>query len=257
MRKTYALMAALASSMVLMIGTGASAGTAAPARPSTIYDAIQTTPGYAAIPKTGHATAFRYVTATYTVPIISDCAQDGPGVDDEAVGLGGSGHSSRATDVSPGEEAAGTNTSCNADGTVTYEAGYFNGSTDITAFPVSPGDEIFASVDYDSTTKQYTYRVSDENSGKSLDVTQACPSGVSCSTDSAQVTVDDEDSMYMFVAADFQAIKITDSAGQQAGLSDANWNLVAGTGAPDQGGPGPGPIYSATSPAESAFQITQ
>jgi peptidase A4-like protein len=125
----------------------------------------------------------------------------------------------------------------------------------ITSFAVNPGDAIFASVYYSSSTKEYTYNVTDESSGQGLKLTQACPAGAGCSNDSAQVATSGGP-YATFTEVQFAAIKVTDSAGNLGGLKDADWQTLYGySGEPDENPPGAGPLYSSTLPAQSTFQV--
>jgi hypothetical protein len=124
-------------------------------------------------------------------------------------------------------------------------------------FTVSPGNAIFASVYYSTSSKQYTYYVHNIDTGQKLRVTQSCASG--CSISSAQVTASDQngDLYARFGEVQFMAIKVTDTAGKGGGLVNSNWNTVGQYDgvSPDQSPPDLGPLYSATSPAQSAFQV--
>ena len=106
-------------------------------------------------------------------------------------------------------------------------------------------------------SKQYTYYVHDMDTGQKLHVTRSCASG--CSISSAQVTASDADGgLYArFGEVQFMAIRAADTAGAAGGLVGSGWNTVGQYDgvSPDQFPPNLGPLYSATSPAQSAFQV--
>jgi hypothetical protein len=208
----------------------------------TVYfDAQQA--GYAAIPETGKAKAFRYITATWTVPAdaCADPAADGA---DQILSLG--------------TQVDGIFGFCSNDAVV-FDAGYVDANRqDQVNFAANPGDSITASIFYNAATKQYTLKVSDQNSGAALNTTQPAPAAP---TGWADVGMSDNfgvnsGALGGFGQVNFTAVKVIDSTGQAGGLLNANWKTGKLVENEDQGGQAPGPIYSATSPAQSAFSIT-
>jgi hypothetical protein len=160
-------------------------------------------------------------------------------------------------------EEAGVYTSCNSSEQQTYVAGYCQGVTrdgcyqPQSTFAVAPGDGIFASVFYDRFTHKYTYEVHDLDTGQKLTVTRSCASG--CSINSAAVTADDPSGgpYSTFSEVQFASVRVTDTAGARGGLLSSAWRTLAQNAGccPDEFAPAYGPLYSSTSPAESAFQL--
>lgn len=246
MRKSVMLTVAVSAALVL---SGAAAS-AAPLSPSSVKKVSSNATGYGAVPKSGGATAFKYVSASFTVPAIPPDGQctDDYGDADLVVGLGdfttAGGYGDNSDDIG---EQSGVYEACTSANTLLYEAGYevngtgYSGGTPPEgAVPVSPGDTIFTSVYYDSSTKEYAYYTHDETTGQTVRVTQACPPGTTCSNNSAEAVVNDPGYAYLdFVQVSFSDIRVTDSAGHQGGLNDAAWNLDQGVEnyAPDQSPP--------------------
>jgi len=210
--------------------------------------------GYAAAPKPGGAKAFRYVEATFTVPgqDINPCF--GSESDDASfigVGLGGS----STTVLGPGDEIAGVEEECTDGRLLTYtaEISAFQASGRprvTTSFPVTPGDVVFTGVYYSSSTGEYTYNLTDESTGQQLLSAEACPAGATCGNTSAEVT--SGTNLDCYAAAQFEAIKVTDSAGVSGGIADTAWQAIVGAPTYDTS---TSQLYSSTSPAESAFQV--
>jgi Peptidase A4 family len=241
MRKTYTLIAALTGVLLLAGATGASASTGRPASRAITVNEQQPEVGYSAAPKALHATAFRYVTASWSVVALDTCK--GEYFANESVSLG---MSVGIIEHCPAADAAPT-----------YDAQYWDGTAFRQAFAVNPGDAITASIFYTASTKKYTLKLSDLNTGQALNLNLACAAGGTCANKQAFVTMDGgQDFLGPFGQAHFDAIKITDSAGHQGGLLNPNWNTTEWILTVDQGGNSPGPIYSGTSPAQSAFSIT-
>ena len=223
-----------------------SAATTSPARAGKIiidFDNHQA--GYAANPLKGHATGFKYITASWTVPSV-DCSLVAYS-DDQLVTLG--------------FEQVGIFSYCPAVGdAAVYEGGYVGAGGNQVNFAAHPGDAVTASVFYTASTKQYLVKVSDVNTASSFSTTVKCSSGCGNTWAGVAMSLDNEfgnDILGGFGVARFDTIKITDSAGQAGALLNPNWQTVESTENEDEGGQAPGPIYSATSPAESAFSIGQ
>jgi Peptidase A4 family len=242
MRKTYTLIAALTGVLLLAGGAGASASTGRPTlRAITVYPQ-EPEVGYGAAPKALHATAFQYITASWSVVALDTCK----------------GEYFANEDVSLGPVSSGINEHCSAaDVTPTYDAQYYWNGTDHQEFVVNPGDAITASIFYTASTKKYTVKLSDLNTGQGFSLSLACAAGGTCVNSQAFVGMDGgSDFLGPFGQAHFDAIKITDNVGQAGGLLNPNWVTTQSNLTVDQGGNIPGPIYSGTSPAESAFSIT-
>jgi hypothetical protein len=143
--------------------------------------------GYAAVAKTN--VALRYVTSTFTVPSI-DCAKvpigsAGQTYAAEWVGLDGF----NDTTV----EQTGVDSYCDStSGPATNQAWYEMYPLDpVVVSGVSPGDTIWASVYYNSSTSEYQLFLDDETTGSTMETDQPCPSGSTCDRTSAEVITED------------------------------------------------------------------
>jgi Peptidase A4 family len=143
--------------------------------------------GYAAVAKPD--VALRYVQTTFTVPTIN-CAKtpigsSGQNYAAEWVGLDGF---NSAT-----VEQTGVDSICNSSsGPATNQAWYEMFPLDPVVFSgVNPGDTIFVSVYYDSSTKDYQLTLDDKTTGATMETNQPCPSGSTCDRNSAEVIEED------------------------------------------------------------------
>ncbi len=205
--------------------------------------------GYAATPKSGHASAFQYVNASYTVPSLSCPA-------------GGNNGDLQLTALTPGVSQFGyedgINAVCEPGGSPLYQA-WYDTPAGGGAFDVDAGDAVASSVDYDATTGVYTLKLTDATTGQAFDITQKSPIP---NTVAEVVTVGEggsNDGMAAFGAVHFDTIKVTDSAGQSGGLASSNWTtdkVVALGPVSGQIEAQPGPLYATSSSAQSAFETT-
>jgi Peptidase A4 family len=166
--------------------------------------------GYAATPKSGGASAFKYVTASFTVPSLN-CPSAGNG-DLQLANLGSNG-------VLNFGYAIGVTSVCQQ-GYVQYQGWYWTPSGAHGAIDVNPGDAVTSSVFYNSTNKTYTLKLLDHTTGQKTDVTQK--SSV-MSTVAEVVTVGEgssNDGMADFAAVHFDTIKVDDTTrGRFVGFS--------------------------------------
>ena len=207
--------------------------------------------GYATLPETKKATAFRYVGANYTVPSVN-CGVTPTAFVYNWVGLDG------LTDGTVEQDGVG---SYCVGGTPTYFAWYemFPAGLQI-QFYLNAGDAISSSVYYNSTTRQYSLQLTDQTSGQTFNTLQSCAS--TCSNSTAEVITEGYPTGSYGGTADFgmehyDGIWVTDTAGHHGLLTDANWNtdevISEGSSGVDTQ---PGALYAATVPASpllSAF----
>jgi hypothetical protein len=143
--------------------------------------------GYAAVAKNN--VALRYAQTTFTVPTVNCSAvpigSGGQTYAAEWVGLDGFNSST--------VEQTGVDSFCNsATGAATNQAWYEMFPLDPVVFSgVNPGDTIFVSVYYDSSTKQYQLTLKDETTGADMETSQPCPTGSTCDRNSAEVIEED------------------------------------------------------------------
>ncbi len=150
-------------------------------------DVSQNWSGYAAVAKAN--VALRYVTSTFTVPSIN-CAK---------VAIGSAGQTYAAEWVgldgfsSSTVEQTGVDSFCDSSsGPATNQAWYEMYPLDPVVFSgVSPGDKIWVSVYYNSTTSEYQLFLDDETTGSTMQTDQPCPSGSACDRNSAETIEED------------------------------------------------------------------
>jgi hypothetical protein len=207
--------------------------------------------GYVATPKTGHSAKFRHVAASYSVPSVN-CAATRYAFSYHWVGLDG------WTDSTVEQDGIG---SFCVSGSPVYFAWYeMFPAANVFEFYVKPGDAITSDVGVSGTT--YTLKLTDQTTGQGFDVAETCAAG--CHDSSAEVITEGYTSAPYQGTADFaeehyDTARVTNGGGTAGGLTDSDWNTVepvalgATTGDMDTQ---PGPLYAATSPAQSAFEIT-
>jgi hypothetical protein len=165
--------------------------------------------GYATVAKSN--VALRYVTSTFTVPSIN-CAK---------VAIGSAGQTYAAEWVgldgfnSSTVEQTGVDSFCDSSsGTATNQAWYEMYPLDPVVFSgVSPGDTIWVSVYYDSSTSEYQLFLDDETTGSTMQTDQPCPSGSTCDRNSAEVIEEDPGGSVAggINLADFGTVNFTES----------------------------------------------
>jgi hypothetical protein len=121
--------------------------------------------GYIALPKSKHATAFRYVQGDFTVPSVN-CTSTPYAFAYFWAGLDG--------DTDSTVEQDGVGSFC-----VNGSPAYFAWSEMFPAgvqiqFNLNPGDEVISSVFYNSSAHLYSLGLTDETSGQTFGVNQAC-----------------------------------------------------------------------------------
>jgi hypothetical protein len=240
-----------AAVMMAALGLLAAVPAAAMASTSSIGTKSSYWAGYVATPKTGGAKAFKYATATFTVPALNCSATPNSYVYHFA-GLGG--YTSSPLD------AAGIVEECSG-GTGYYYGAEWNEYNCINCWSdvlgISPGDLVSTSVFFNATTHQMSWKVVDRTTGQYDQTSQCCASPLS----SAEIITDGnirDEGTADFGSIGFNTIKITDTAqGHSYPLTNRAWTLVhlyqqgPVTGMPDVVA---GPISSSTS--QSAFSNT-
>jgi hypothetical protein len=178
--------------------------------------------GYAAVAHTN--VALRYVTSTFTVPSIN-CSK---------VAIGSAGQTYAAEWVgldgfnSTTVEQTGVDSFCDSSsGAATNQAWYEMYPLDPVVFSgVNPGDTIWVSVYYDSSTSQYQLFLDDETTGSTMETNQPCPSGSTCDRNSAEVIEEDPGgsvaggiNLADFGTMNFSASHVTSRSGLHGTLS--------------------------------------
>jgi Peptidase A4 family len=206
--------------------------------------------GYVATPKSGGASSFKYVSASYSVPSVN-CSVTSYAFSYHWAGLDGW--------LDSTVEQDGVGSFC-VSGTPDYFAWYEMYPAGVTVeFSVNPGDAITSSVKY--TGGEYTLALTDQTTGQSFSTRQACAG--TCDNSSAEVITEGYTASPYAGTADFGEEHYDSAVVQgnvgKGGLVNAKWNTtesiaVGGTtGGIDTE---PGPLYKATGPAESAFPLT-
>ena len=143
--------------------------------------------GYAAVARAN--VALRYITSTFKVPSVN-CAKvaigsAGQTYAAEWVGLDGFNDST--------VEQTGVDSFCDStSGPATNQAWYEMYPLDPVVFTgVSPGDVIWVSVYFNSTTDEYQLFLDDKTTGSTMETDQPCPSGSTCDRTSAEVISED------------------------------------------------------------------
>ena len=212
--------------------------------------------GYVATPKSGGATAFRYVVGSYTVPSVN-CSASPNSFSYHWIGLDG------WTDGTV--EQDGIASEC-IGSTPEYYAWYeLYPLANTQQIPVNAGDAITSSVYYNSSTRDYTLLLTDQTTGQGFQIIRPCPSGSTCENSSAEAITEG----YYFDTAfagtsdfgeqHFDTVKVTDSAVQGGGLSSPSWNTDESIAEGESGAVDtePGPLYSITTkPYQCAFETT-
>jgi hypothetical protein len=198
--------------------------------------------GYIAVPRAGGAKAFKYITATFKVPSMNCTvtpAEQGENSDVvQLIGFGGWKTSYF--------QAVGIQEGCTFNGhggasTPYYSSSYWNMIANSTGYPapgtpfsVNPGDSIIASVSWNASAEQVTYKMTDQTTGAKWQKIALCYTY--CGTSSAEVitaisglnwgTLGDGTTPD-FKSVSFSAIKATDTAQSGAEpLTNTAWNLT-------------------------------
>jgi hypothetical protein len=128
-------------------------------------------------------------------------------------------------------EQGGTSAEC-VDGVPQYTTWWEMYPTNAitTVFTIKPGDQITASVQYESPTSTYVITVTDNTSGKTFTEDEQCASGLTCDRSSADVIAEDVGKFNgsYFPLADYGKVKFTDASvtnkkGVSGSLDDADW----------------------------------
>jgi Peptidase A4 family len=202
--------------------------------------------GYLTLPKTGKASAFRYVQASYTVPSVN-CGVTPTAFVYNWVGLDG--------DTDGTVEQDGVGSYC-IGGSPEYFAWYemFPQGLQL-QFYLNAGDAVNSSVYYNSSTKEYSLTLTDLTSGQTFSTNQACPTGYTCNNSTAEVITEGYPSGSYGGVADFgleqfDNIWVTSTAGHHGLLTDSTWNtdesIAEGASGIDTE---PNAIYAASVPA--------
>jgi Peptidase A4 family len=194
----------------------------------TLTNSIQTITapnlaGYIAFSSTGTVT-FRFVSVHFTVPLL-DC--QGVTVSQAAaqhwVGLGGT-------------EEVGVETDCNGT-TPAYRAFWaFRPNFHFPSITINPGNSIQMSVFFNTTTREYTFTLTDSSNGQGFTRTTSCPSAVSCSRRDVnaltEAPINPTNTAVFLPLADFQAssfddVHVTNTSGShRAGLRSSFWSTL-------------------------------
>ena len=177
--------------------------------------------GYVATPKSGGATAYKYVTATFTLPALNCAVTPGAEVY-HFVGTGGW----STTDL----QAVGVDEGCNGT-TPFYEGVYWNGISPgpSSVLSVSPGDTIVGSINHPkSLGDQAIFKLFDHTTGHYFQQTLNC--SYYCATSSAEVLTQGNlhnNGTADFGSVNFNAIKVSDSAqGHSYPLNNTAFRVV-------------------------------
>jgi hypothetical protein len=176
-------------------------------------------------------TRFRLVKATFFVPYLN-CALTKSSYSDQWVGLGG------FVGTSITAQQAGIAANCTSAGRGSYHAWwamYPQGQV-ASKIVISPGDSVTASVYYNAARNRFDLAVTDNTTGGHFTVTRACPSGLRCPAQSAEVISSAPttrkgkklvvEPLADYGAVSYAAINITDKAGQRSGLHSAYWSAT-------------------------------
>lgn len=179
--------------------------------------------GYIAFSSTGTVT-FRFVSVHFTVPFL-DC--QGVTVPQAAaqhwVGLFGT-------------ERVGVETDCNGT-TPAYRAFWaFFPNFHFPSITINPGNSIQMSVFFNTTTREYTFTLTDSGNGQGFTRTTPCPSTVSCSRRDAnaltETPINPTNTAEFLPLADFQAssfddVHLTNTSGShRGGLQSSFWSTL-------------------------------
>jgi len=213
--------------------------------------------GYVALPKSGGSQTFTNVSAQYTVPSVN-CNETGSS-DAFAyhwIGLDGWNDSTVEQD--------GVADFC-VGGDPEYDAWYEMYPAPFSVdFAVSPGDAITSSVTYNTSTKYYTLKLTDQTTGSSFSVAKQCGTAGTCDNSSAEVITEGYTSDPWIGTADFgeefyNGAEATDGAGVLGSLIDGAWTTVeseAYGSTSDEPTTDPGQIYQGQTTSKSAFDVS-
>jgi hypothetical protein len=169
----------------------------------------------------GHNVAFRFAAADFTAPNAqcnTNLVENGQSVVADLVGLGGL--------ASDNIEQVGFEADCDPSETpdLSFAAMYLIGDTGTFVTGAEAGDELAASVYYNSTTGEYQLAVNDLTEPGGFSVSEACPS--TCDNNSAEVlseavgaTTDPVYALADYGATWFNAAAVTSRAGTRGTLS--------------------------------------
>ncbi len=209
--------------------------------------------GYVALPKSGGATAFKKVSAAYSVPSVN-CAATPTAFAYQWVGLDG--------DTDTTVEQDGISGYC-VSGSATYFAWseMYPAGVDV-QFYLNAGDAVTSSVSYSASTGQYTLVLKDVTTGQNFTTTATC--AATCDNSSAEVITEGYPSGSYGGTSDFgsehyDTIQVTSSANHKGALTNSEWSTVESIaqGASSDVTTEPGALYSASAPASphlSAFE---
>lgn len=182
--------------------------------------------GYVVTPKSGGASYFQYVTATFTVPALNCSATPSAQVDHLA-GMGGYSEDALQADGIQ-EVCSGTSPSYEAVDVAASYGGYIS-VTDL--FTPNAGDSITASVDWNSLTGQDNVKVVDSTTGQYYESTSLvdCSYYYPCPTSSAEVLTEgnfNNNGTADFGSASFATVKATGSSPGAKPLNYSKYALV-------------------------------
>jgi hypothetical protein len=210
--------------------------------------------GYIALPKSGGASTFKGISASYSVPSVN-CGTTPTAFAYQWVGLDG--------DTDGTVEQDGVGSYC-VSGSPTYFAWseMYPAGVDV-QFYLNPGDAINSSVNYTATSHTYTLALTDVTSGQTFSVNETC-APATCKRTSAEVITEGYPSGSYGGTSDFGAehydsIAVTSGTGTAGGLTSAHWTTdeSIAQGATEDTTTAPGALYSSSapsSPALSAFE---
>jgi hypothetical protein len=254
LRSGAAAIAAITASAVLLISGAAPApgpGTV-PARPAAVTAArtsiavrlsplgtAHVRPGASSVNSLNSAgyavsrarTRFRYAAATFFVPYLN-CRLSPGAYSAGWVGLDG------FVGTPDSAEQVGVAANCTARGRAKYHAWFAMYPRARTPLRVSvrPGDSVTASVHYDRSTARFTLSLTDSTTGGHARARAACPPGVRCPRDSAEIitsalTAGSGGGLTIRPLADYGAVSftsivITDRSGDHGSVRSAHWGAT-------------------------------
>jgi hypothetical protein len=210
--------------------------------------------GYIALPKSGGASTFKQVAASYSVPSVN-CGTTPTAFAYQWVGLDG--------DTNGTVEQDGVGSYC-VSGSPTYFAWseMYPAGVDV-QFYLNAGDAVNSSVVYNASTHGYTLALTDLTSRQTFSTTQTC-APATCKRTSAEVITEGYPSGSYGGTSDFGAehydsITVTGGAGNPGGLTNSHWvtDESIAQGATSDVTTEPGALYTSTAPAsppQSAFE---
>src|ERR1700722_2319752 len=210
--------------------------------------------GYIALPKSGGASTFRAVSASYSVPSVN-CGTTPTAFAYQWVGLDG--------DTNGTVEQDGVGSYC-VSGSPTYFAWseMYPAGVDV-QFYLNAGDAVNSSVSYDKTTNDYTLSLTDVTSGQTFTTTQYGAPAACQRTSAEGIPEGSPWGSYGgtsdFGAEHYDSITVTGGSGNANGLINSRWTTdeSIAQGATDDVTTAPGSLDSSAAPAaphSSAFE---